>query len=76
MNAAEQLMEQGVDVRRVETGNGLELVADFGPGTDMSVDVVDDTVIVIADGEQYDIETEVDPRAHIANGVLTIEVDA
>ncbi|MEF8814261.1 MAG: hypothetical protein V5A55_10655 [Halovenus sp.] len=76
MNAAEQLMEQGIDVRRVEAGDSIELVADFGRGADASVDVVGDTVIVIADDEQYDIETETGAQAQITNGVLTIEVDA
>lgn len=69
-------MEQGIDVRRVETEDSTELVADFGRGAHASVDVVGDTVIVIADDEQYDIEAETRGQARIANGVLTIEVDA
>lgn len=76
MNAAKQLREQGVDVRRVETEDSVELVADFGPGTDPSVDVVDGTVIVVTEDDQFDIETQTDAKALIRNGVLTIEVDA
>jgi len=75
MNVQEQLTERDVDVRRVETGEGVELVVDFGPGADGSVDVVDGTVIVVLRGEQYDIDVEGDAQAFIRNGLLTIEVD-
>jgi len=76
MNVEEQLVEKDIGVRRVETKDGVELVTDFGRGTDVSVDVVDDTVIVVAGDEQYDIETETGAQAQVANGILTIEVDA
>ena len=35
-----------------------------------------DTVIVVADGEQFDIDLDGDARAFMKNGILTIEVDA
>jgi len=76
MDAQEQLTERGVDVRRVEYGDGVELVADFGPVENASADVVDGTVIAVVDGDQYDIEVDGDTRAFIRNGVLTIEVNA
>jgi hypothetical protein len=55
------------------------LVADLGPGGDASVDGVEDTAIVVADGDQYEFDVsggEPGPEAFIKNGVLTIEVNA
>jgi hypothetical protein len=50
------------------------LAADFGPGRDASVDVLDGTVIVVVDGQQYELAVEDNPHAFIRNGVLTVEV--
>lgn len=76
MTAIEQL-DESVVPRRYEYDDGVVISADFGPGHDVAVDVLGDTVIVVVDGEQYEIDVDGggDPRAFIRNGVLTIEVE-
>ncbi len=76
MTGRQQFAAQDVDVRRYEYDDSVVLAADFGYTESASVDVVDDTVIVVVDGEQYDVEIEGDAQAFIRNGVLTIEVSA
>lgn len=73
MEPYQQLSERGAVVARREDSNHVELAADFGPGADISVDVVDGTVIVVAGGESYDIDVDGTPQAFIRNGILTIE---
>jgi len=75
MEADKQLSERGADVARREYSDHVELAADFGPATDIDVDVVGETVIVVTDGESYDIDVDGTPQAFIKNGVLTIELD-
>jgi len=74
MDVKEQFAERNVDVRRYEYDDSVVLAADLGYTGSGSVDVVDDTVIVVTDGEQFDVEIEGDAQAFIKNGVLTIEV--
>jgi hypothetical protein len=71
------LKELGDDVglSRHEYDDEVVFAADFGPEHDASVDVLDDTVIVVVGDEQYELEIEEGARAFIKNGVLTIEVD-
>lgn len=76
MRLREQLAEKDVDVRRYEYDDRVVLAADFGYAPSASVDVVDDTVIVVIDGEQFDVEVDGDAQAFMKNGVLTIEVSA
>lgn len=73
MTGQQQLAED-VGLRRYEYGDESVLAADLGPGRDATVDVLDDTVIVVVDGEQYDLDLAGDAQAFIRNGVLTIEV--
>jgi len=75
MKLNEPFADQGLPVQRAEYDGTVELVVDFGREADPSVDVVDDTVIVIAGGEQYETGVSGDAQAFISNGVLTIEVD-
>jgi hypothetical protein len=75
MELKEPFVDQGLAVQRAEYEERIELVVDFGRGADPSVDVVGDTVIVIAGGEQYETEVSGDAQVFISNGVLTIEVD-
>jgi len=75
MELNESFVDQGLPVQRAEYDERTELVVDFGREADPSVDVVDDTVIVIAGGEQYETDVSGDAQAFISNGVLTIEVD-
>jgi hypothetical protein len=76
MKPFQQLDADDIDVRRFAYDDGVVFAADFGAVGDSSVDVVDDTVIVVADDEQYDLELAGDAQAFMNNGVLTIEVDA
>jgi HSP20 family molecular chaperone IbpA len=74
MSLKETLEQRGVEVVRREYGDHRELVADFGPNEDITVDVVGDTVIVVAAEETHDLEVDGSAQAFIKNGVLTIEV--
>jgi len=61
--------------RRYEYEDSVVLVADLGIG-DATVDVVDDTAIVVTDDDQYEVELpDGAARASLNNGVLTIEVE-
>jgi hypothetical protein len=75
MTGKQQLADD-VGLRRYDYGDETVLAADLGPGRDASVDVLDDAVIVVVDGEQYDLDLAGDAQAFIRNGVLTIEVNA
>jgi hypothetical protein len=75
MNPSDQLVDGDVEVARREFDDRTEFVADFGPGREASVDVLGDTVIVVADDDQYELETDGDAEAFIRNGILTIEVN-
>ncbi|AEH35405.1 DUF7127 family protein [Halopiger xanaduensis] len=70
---------EGQVARRYEYDDGAVLVVDFGTGVaDASVDLVDDTVIVIVDDEQYEFELPEgasDAHTFIKNGVLTVELE-
>jgi len=74
MNTEQQLFDE-LPVRRFEYDDSVVLAADVGVADDTSVDVVDDTVILVAGDEQYEQPLpEGDARAFINNGVLTIEL--
>jgi len=76
MEAIKQLPEN-VGIGHYEYEDTSVLAADFGPGIDVSAEVVDSTVIVFVDGEQHEIDLpeDVDAQEFMKNGVLTIEVD-
>ncbi|MFC6718594.1 Hsp20/alpha crystallin family protein [Natrialbaceae archaeon GCM10025810] len=70
--------EQGGLIRRYEYDDGSVLAIDLGIGPEASVDVVDDTVIVVVEDEQYDFELPDDvdvAHTFIKNGVLTVEME-
>lgn len=77
MNLNRSAGERDVLVRRYEYADRWVVVADLGVGDGaIDVDVVGETAIVVADGEQAELElpgpaTNVD----VNNGVLTIEVE-
>jgi hypothetical protein len=77
MSLQQQLAANDIEWRRDEYEDSVEFVSDLGPQGQSAVDVVDNTVIVVAGGEQYEFDAELgaDARAFINNGVLTIEVD-
>ncbi|WP_129112671.1 DUF7127 family protein [Halegenticoccus tardaugens] len=63
-----------VAIRRYDYDGDTVIAADFGPAVgELSVDVVDDTAIVVLGGQQF--EFEVPAEAHevtVNDGVLTI----
>ncbi|MCU4716629.1 DUF7127 family protein [Halapricum hydrolyticum] len=70
-----QRLDEDVSVSRYEYEDSVVLAADLGT-TEATAEIVGDTVIVVAEPEQYDLtlpEGE-DARAFIRNGVLTVEV--
>ena len=75
MTADQQLFDDA-PLRRFEYDDGVVLAADVGPAETASVDIVDDTVSLVAGDEQYErtLPRSSDARAFINNGVLTIEL--
>ncbi|SEV84488.1 DUF7127 family protein [Natrinema salifodinae] len=71
--------EEGQLARRYDYDDGTVFAVDFGSDVaDASVDLVDDTVIVVVDDEQYEIELSddvADAHTFIKNGVLTVELE-
>lgn len=71
--------EEGQLARRYEYDDATVMAVDFGTEAgDASVDVVDNTVIVVLDDDQYEIDLpESVGNAHtfIKNGVLTVELE-
>lgn len=67
--------EQDGPVRTRTYDDGSVIVADFGADAgDLSVDVVGDTVIIVADDRQVEFELpEGAEEISVNNGVLTIE---
>jgi hypothetical protein len=62
-------------VRRHEYDNETVIVADFGH-VEGTVDVVDGTVIVVADGDNHEFDVPADAsRAFMTNGIVTVEVE-
>ncbi len=74
MRLQEQLAQRGIEADRRDYGDHYELVADFGPAAELSVDVVGDTVIVVTDDETHDIVVDGSAQAFIKNGILTIKL--
>ena len=65
----------GAIVRTLDYGDNNLIAVDFGTdASDVSIDIVGSTAIIVADGEQF--EFELPPEASdvsVNNGVLTIE---
>jgi hypothetical protein len=70
------LNEQGIESRRFEYADRTEYVLDFGPDVDITTDVVDETLLLIVDNEQYDIDLSGNEQVFTNNGLVTIEVNA
>lgn len=75
MNSEKQLFDD-VPLRRFEYDDTVVLAADVGTVEDASVDVVDDTVIIVVGDEQYEQELpdSKNVRAFMNHGILTIEL--
>ena len=71
--------DEGQVARRYEYGDETVLVVDFGADHgDASVDLVDDTVIVVVDEAHHEFELPDgadDAHTFIKNGVLTVEME-
>lgn len=73
----ENALSGDATLRRYEYDDGVVVAGDLGPERGATVDVVDDTAIVVAGDEEYDVDLPAgDAEAFIHNGVLTIEVTA
>ncbi|WP_306059513.1 DUF7127 family protein [Natronococcus wangiae] len=71
--------EDGQIARRYDYEDESVLVVDFGSVDDgAAVDLVDGTVIVVVDDDQYEFdlpEGAADAHTFIRNGVLTVELE-
>lgn len=75
MSLKQTLREQDFESRRFEYDDHTEYVIDFGSGVDGTVDVVDDTAIVVVGKDQHDLDVPGNSQVFMSNGVLTIEVE-
>ena len=78
MSLAQQFAAADIEVSRRTYDDAVVFAADFGPAADATVDVVGDTVIVVAGDDQYefDVDAGAEAEAFVQNGVLTVEVRA
>jgi hypothetical protein len=76
MTETQRFMDEGVVARRYSYADGDVLAFDLGAGVDGAVDVVDGTLMVVVDDEQYERELPAgtSAQATINNGVVTVEV--
>lgn len=77
MSEFQRRLERRDDVlaRRYDYGDESVFVADIGAAKDGYVDVVDGTLIVVADDEQKEFDLPADEaRASMNNGIVTVEV--
>jgi hypothetical protein len=76
MNLQQFEREEDVTCRVVDADGHIEHVVDLGAATDATVDVVDDTAIVVGEDDQFELALpESDAEAFILNGVLTITME-
>ncbi|SFC49724.1 hypothetical protein SAMN05444422_10990 [Halobiforma haloterrestris] len=79
MNLEQFTGSDGQPARRYEYDDGVVFAVDFGPEFgDAAVDLVEDTVIVVVDEDQYEFELPDgagDAHTFIKNGVLTVELE-
>jgi hypothetical protein len=75
MGESSQSVRGDAVVRRYDYGQESVIVADLGH-VEGAVDLVGGTAVVLADGDQYEIDVPADAsRAFMTNGIVTIEVD-
>jgi hypothetical protein len=68
---------ENIVIRKEQYDKESILVVDFGPTVqELSLDIVDDTAIVITDGKQFEFEVPTDADDVTVNdGILTIKQD-
>lgn len=74
MTPTDSVIAEDVGISRREYDDHVQIVADFGAETVASVDVIEDTVIVVTGDDQYELDVDGDAQAFMQNGILTIEV--
>jgi hypothetical protein len=76
MTETQRFMDEDVVARRYSYADGDVLAFDLGAGVDGAVDVVDGTLMVVVDDEQYERELPAGTgaQATINNGVVTVEI--
>lgn len=77
MRVPKQLRDGHTDdavVRQIEDEGASAITVDFGPdAADMSIDVVDETVIVVTNDRQFEFDLPTGANdVTVKNGVLTI----
>lgn len=77
MRVPKQLRDGHTDdavVRQIEDDGASAITVDFGPdAADMSIDIVDDTVIVVTSDRQFEFDLpDGASDVTVKNGVLTI----
>ena len=78
MTLEQFIRNEGQVARQYDYDDGSVLAVDFGTDTEASVDLVDETVIVVADDQQYEFELPDgadDAHTFMKNGVLTVELE-
>jgi hypothetical protein len=76
MTATERFAERDVVARQYSYADGDVMAFDLGVGVIATADVVDGTLVVVVDDEQYelDLPAGADAQATINNGVVTVEM--
>lgn len=66
-------------VDKYEYSDHQLIVADFGPNTSTATDIVDNTVIIVTETDQHELELPenmTDATASEHNGIVTIQVNS
>jgi len=76
MTETQRFAERDVVARQYGYSDGDVLAVDLGSGTDGAVDVVDGTLMVVVEGDQFELELPeaAGGKATINNGVVTVEM--
>lgn len=77
MAETQRFAERDVVARQYEYADGDVLAFDLGAGVAGAVDVVDGTLMVVVDDEQFEMDLPKGrpAKATINNGVVTVEMD-
>jgi hypothetical protein len=75
MAETQRFAERDVVARQYQYADGDVLAFDLGAGATGAVDVVDGTLVVVVDDDQFEMELDGRPaQATINNGVVTVEM--
>lgn len=66
--------EDGITITHQEYEDETVIAVDFGPGVEASLDIVDDTAIVVAGDRQFEFEVPADAtEISVNDGILLIK---